>query len=180
MREQLRKKRFEAALVIFQKKARTYAKNSAPSIEGMDVDDVEQELLWELWVAAEKYDPSKGARFNAFVQTLWRNRIGKLIRAADSISRGRNVTVISLDKEPLEEIRAINIQEEFGSLAATLKSLRLPPEKIGVCIALAMRMEPEDIYRTFDISRAEVEEIVEELQYDWEFFRHITQLVAAG
>jgi DNA-directed RNA polymerase specialized sigma24 family protein len=180
MKQALQRKRFEAALHEFGKKAHTYAKNSVHGINGMDAEDIEQELLWDLWVAVGQYDPSKGARFNAYVQTLWRYKIGKLKRAANAISRGRNIITISLDNEPIAEYLTSEVEEEIGSLALTLKMLDLSPKKAGVCIALAMKMELEDIYKSFDITRVEVEEIVEQLRHDWEFFRHISQLVRAG
>lgn len=89
---------------------RTFARNFKSQLPSMDIEDIEQELLVELWKCVLKYDPDKGASFNTLFQGCARNRCISLVRTATT--KSRTGIVNSLSDEAVE--RAVD--EAFDRL----------------------------------------------------------------
>jgi RNA polymerase sigma factor (sigma-70 family) len=66
-------------------------------IPGYDPEDIEQELLIMLDLAAKRYDPSAGARFRTYFSRYCDNRIKDLRKSQDYNTRKVNKEFISLD-----------------------------------------------------------------------------------
>lgn len=89
--------KWSSAQSAFSAKLKTFARNSYRQVPGFTQDDMEQELMEVLWWCTFDYHPDRGATFNTFVQTSWRNRIGTLIRF--SKTQKRDGQTVSLSDE---------------------------------------------------------------------------------
>ncbi len=80
-----------------RKKARQLAK--ARGFTKGDREDIEQELILDLLVRADGFDPSKGNE-RQFAYTVVNRRVATLIEARRAAKRGADVLHVSLDEEP--------------------------------------------------------------------------------
>lgn len=131
--------KFLAALREYDGKIRTFARNSAYALPGYDVEDVEQELRVVLWQCCEKYDPSKGARFNTYFQQIAINRIRDLIRKSQTEKRVGDKMLVSLDRDDVavavsHEIAALRIFTTDMSSAEDHALARITLWERGVCL----------------------------------------------
>jgi DNA-directed RNA polymerase specialized sigma24 family protein len=67
-----------------------------PAIHGMEVEDIEQELMLDVLSRTQAYDPEK-ASWRTFVDRILNHKIANLIEDAKALKRGGGVRAISLD-----------------------------------------------------------------------------------
>lgn len=94
--------KWAASQAAFAGKITTFARNSYHQVPGFSQEDMEQELLEVLWWCTFDYDPNRGATFNTFVQTSFKNRIGTLIKHANAQKRAAEW--VSLDIEAVAAV----------------------------------------------------------------------------
>lgn len=104
--------KWAAAQAAFGNKIKTFARNSFHQVPGFSQEDMEQELLEVLWWCTFDYNPNRGATFNTFVQTSFRNRIGSLIKHANA--QKRQAEWVSLDVEAV----ALAVEHGHPTLSA--------------------------------------------------------------
>ncbi len=67
-----------------------------PAIHGMEVEDIEQELMLDVLSRTQAYDPEK-ASWRTFVDRILNHKIADLIEEAKAQKRGGGVRPLSLD-----------------------------------------------------------------------------------
>lgn len=90
------------AQIRYKGTIRTFARNCVHQIPGMDLEDIEQELLVVLWKCVMNYNPDRGASFNTLFQGSARNKCISLIRTANT--KGRKGVTASLTDEAVERM----------------------------------------------------------------------------
>lgn len=135
--------RWQQTYQAFYPKIRTFARNlyrwvgytpeGFEKVSGLNLEDLEQELLVVLWKCLETYDPAKGSAFNTYFQTAARNRlvlIGRHFRTKKRFS-----TWVSLDDEAVAQaideflLEASSEDEAIAALAVAERIQRSMPVK---------------------------------------------------
>lgn len=107
---------------------RTFSRNCYYKLPGFDIEDVEQELLVVLWECVKNYDPTKGAKFNTFLQRSLKNRVVSLIRHAESQKRSANSRTVTLDDGA---VRWAVERAQAGTTAEDIAVQRIELQKIA-------------------------------------------------
>lgn len=92
---------FRLAHEAFRGKIHTFARNAVHSIPGMEVEDIEAELMIILARCVRDYDPNAGASFNTLAQGSFQRKIMDLRRKATT--KGRTATLVYLDADDVRE-----------------------------------------------------------------------------
>lgn len=103
--------RWDQAVKQYKGKIRTAAWNASYKIPFYDPEDLEQELLVVLWESIDLYDPNRGSTFNTFFWMRAKQKIGMLIRHAET--KRRKAELVSLSIEGVEA--AVNEALVFAS-----------------------------------------------------------------
>ena len=174
--------RFLLASQAYGKKLKTYARNVHLNDVIYSREDIEQ-LLWQgLWTACQHYDPTKGARFNTFLQQIWRNQISKMKRSLAAKMHGPDVKKISMDHEDFTEevVETYHAELDDAGISLLIRSLKhLNETQMWVCMSLALGMDVWDIAEVYDIDIDQIYEVTEELSYDLELYQGLRMMTRA-
>jgi RNA polymerase sigma factor (sigma-70 family) len=129
---------FEQAQVAYAGTIRTFARNCVNQLPGYDIEDIEQELLVELWKCVQKYDPNKGASFNTLFQGCARNKVITLLRHVNT--KGRKATIVYLEDEAV----AAAVAEVEGTMSAEDIALGRLEARDAALLSPAARAALED------------------------------------
>jgi len=77
---------------------------SETTVDGMESDDIQQELCIHAFFCWQKYDPDRGTKFITFVYPALKSKKNELVRNSKSQRRGGGVKPVSLD-ESYDEMR---------------------------------------------------------------------------
>lgn len=109
-------------------------------LPGGERQDIEQEALIGLWIAARKWDPEGGASFRTFAELVIRRRLGAIVKAAlrekhrplnDSVrcyvtDEGEEVAIIDVLPGGLDPLEVVVLREKLvrlGRVAGGLSPL---------------------------------------------------------
>jgi RNA polymerase sigma-70 factor (ECF subfamily) len=67
-----------------------------PAINGMEIEDLEQEIMLDAIARIKDFDPSK-AQWSTFIDRILNHKCASLIQTARSQKRGHGETIVSLD-----------------------------------------------------------------------------------
>lgn len=91
---------WEKTQQAYRQKIRKAAYNSAHTVPGYAVEDMEQELLVVLWETISLYNPEKNMKFNTFFWMRVQQRVAMLMRSANTLKR--KAEWVSLDVEAVQ------------------------------------------------------------------------------